>query len=108
VFAELAAGPVYGSSGRPVRYLAPRGAVVTEARLDHVVFCRYRSDGTTALRPMPRHEGLQELFANCASVPHPLALCDVEALVDWSSTIAFHRLDVADLGKAVDLLQQEP
>jgi hypothetical protein len=105
LFAELETNTVYGRPDRPVRYLAPPGAVITEAAVDHVVFPQFRSGGATALRPVRRHEGLQELFANCTSVPRPLTLSDIIALVEWSGGVAFHRLEIADLAEALDVLE---
>jgi hypothetical protein len=36
----------------------------------------------------------------------PLALPDVSALVQWSKGVEFHRLQIGDLGQALDLLER--
>ena len=107
LFGEIETAAVHGRSDRPVRYLKPHGEITTEAAVGGVVFTQYRRAGPSALTPLSRPEGLQELFANCASVPCPLALADVAALVAWSEGVEFHRLQIADLGEALDLLARK-
>jgi hypothetical protein len=107
LFCELARAEIYASPEGPVRYLAPHGEIAGEAVVTHVVLPHHRPGGASAFSALPRTEGLQALFANCASVSRPLGLGEVEALMDWSKSVSFHRLVFADPGEAVDLLEQQ-
>ena len=107
LYGELGHAETYASPEGPVRYLVPRGEIAEDAVVTHVVLPRQRPGGTKPIAELSRPEGLQALFSNCASVSRSLALGEVEALVDWSKTVSFHRLDFADPGEAVDRLERQ-
>jgi hypothetical protein len=105
LFAQLADAPVFGKTDKPVKPLAPVGERIGDLGIGRVVICRYRASGKNELAPLSRPDGLQALFANCAALSRPLAVADIEALVDWSGALSFYRLTAADLAGALDLLE---
>ena len=46
-------------------------------------------------------EGLQRLVAHCCGIPSALKPEDIRRLIDWSATVSWFELKVADLDTAV-------
>jgi hypothetical protein len=55
-----------------------------------------------ALSPL---EGLQRLVAHCCGIPSALQPEDIRRLIEWSASVAWFELKVADLDTAVARLK---
>jgi hypothetical protein len=70
-----------------------------------IVFPRYGTDETTALRPLGKAEALSRLLSECLVVPKDLDRDSVAALIAWFSQTECFELPFSSLAEAAGLLR---
>jgi hypothetical protein len=94
--------------GQSVGYLSPtrpRPGFARPRRIRWVVFLRRSAGCSSGLYSLSRPEAVQRLFQQCCGIPHALTPLEVDRLVQWSGTVHWFELEMADLRTAVDKLK---